>query len=647
VDSVQEAPSLGSKYRCPPKGWVVVTLALPGLAILMALLQLFNWRPFGFVLLETVYFYFVVAAFLPLCFLWIPASRQSPKDRIPWYDVSFFLLSLVIPLYYVYHITEVLAGAWEISAPLEAAIPGAILWLLVLEAGRRAAGPIFCGIIAFFSFYPVFGSYMPGILWAPNVSFLPLATFHAVGEESLMGMPMRVFARIVLGFMVFAIVLQAVGAGKFFNDMAMALVGKTRAGVAKVAIISSAFFGSISGASMANVLVTGAFTIPAMKREGLAPHLAGAVEAIASTGGILMPPVMGATAFLMAEFLGVSYREVAIAAVVPSILYYLSLFAHIDAHAARQGLKPSSIVVEVPPVWRILVGNLHIIISFIVLILLIFFLSLISQAPWIAAVLAIGFGMFRKETRLTLKRFIISVQDLGRILGELVATLAPIGLIMGSLIVAGIAFNLPYLLVRMSGGNVYFLLMLGAVAAFILGMGVPILAVYIFLAIVLAPALVQVGINAMAAHLFVLYWAMLACITPPVAVTAIVAASVAEASPMKTALYSMRLALSKYILPFIFVLSPALILQGTVTDSLTIIPSTIVGFVVISGAIEGYFWGIGRITITRRVLLLCAGLLLSWSSLGTDICGLSILVLFFISHYLLRWRKTPKSLPYT
>jgi len=615
-------------------------MVLPMAVLVLAFTQTFHLRPFGIAMVDISYHYLLLALLLPLCFIWIPASRKVPKDGLPWYDFLLLLISLSIPIFFVYHSADVLGG-WNVTAPPSVVALSLVLWLVVLEGARRAAGPVFAGIIGFFSFYPLFAVYMPGILWAPSVGLSFLVAFQIISVESLMGIVMKVFGNIIVGFMVFAVVVQMVGAGKFFNDLALAMVGNTRAGIAKVSVVSSALFGSLSGASMANVFVTGAFTIPAMKREGFPAPLAAAVEAVASTGGILMPPVMGSVAFIMAEFMGVSYAEVAIAALVPIILYYVCLFAHVDSWAARVGLKPPPITVEVPPIWRTLVNNFHIIVSFIVLILLIFFLRLTSQSPWIACAFVIVLGMFRKETRITPKRLVGFIEDLGRILGELMATIAPIGLIIGAFVITGIAFNFPYLLVSAAGGNVYLLLLLGALAAFILGMGVPIAAVYIFLAIVLAPALVTVGLDRMAAHLFVLYCAMQACITPPVAITAFAAASIADASPMKTGFYAMRLAVSKYILPFIFVLSPALVLQGTPIEALKVIPSILVGFVVVSGAFEGYFWRIGNLTAVSRAVLLGAGLLLAWPGLLTDYYGAGILVVFFALYSILRWQKSP------
>lgn len=636
--------STPSKYRRGlTKGWKLASIVFPGAAVILALLYLFHWTPFGFLLTDISYLYVLVAAFLPLCFIWIPLSSKAPREGVPWYDSVLAVLSVVPPLYFVFNEWEVLTLGWETGAPTVPLVLSVLLWVLIIEAGRRAAGPVFACVILVFSIYPLFSSLMPGFLWSPSYSFSHLASFHALSEESILGIPLHVFGRLFLGYMIFALVLQALGAGKFFNDLALALVGKTRAGNAKVAIIASGFFGSISGAPIANVMTTGAFTIPAMKKEGLPAYFAGAVEATASAGGALMPPVMGAVAFIMAEFLEVPYAEVCLVAFVPSILYYICLFSQIDSYAARIGLKAPPITVEVPPIWRTLLNNSHIIVSFIALIIMLFFLRLSAQGPWIASAIGIGIAMCMKGTRLHLRGFVRLLEDTGRVLGELMGIMGPVGMIIGSLIITGIAFSLPYEIVGLAGGNWVLVLLLGAVSSFILGMGVTISACYIFLAIVLAPGLVSFGFDIMAVHLFVLYCGMMSYITPPVALTAFAAATISGASPMKTGVQAMKLGVAKYILPFIFVTSPALILRGSVAEMLLVIPTCLIGLVIVSGALEGYFWKLGNLTMAIRVLLFGAGMLLAVPTLNTDIYGIIAFVVLFGLAYLLRRGGSPLS----
>jgi TRAP transporter 4TM/12TM fusion protein len=454
-----------------------------------------------------------------------------------------------------------------------------------------------------------------------------------------MGIPLHVFGRLFFGFMIFAIILQRLGAGQFFNDLALAWIGKTKSGNAKVAIIASGFFSSKSGAPIANVMTTGAFTIPAMKKEGLPAHFAGAVEATASSGGALMPPVMGAVAFIMAEFLGVPYSEVAIAAAVPSVLYFLCLFAQIDSYGKRIGLVPPEITVDVPPVWLSMLRNSHIILSFGVLLYALFFLQLAAQGAWIATAAAIILALFRKETRLNFKGFVLMLADVGRVLGELMGIMGPVGMIIGSFIITGIAYSLPNEIVSLAGGSIVLVLLFGAIALFVLGMGVTISACYIFLAIVLAPGLVEFGFDPMAVHLFILYCGMMSYITPPVALTAFAAATISGANPMKTGFTAMKLGIAKYILPFIFILSPALILRGPVGESVYVITTCAIGLVILSGALEGYFWHLGNLKIPTRIILFTAGLLIAIPNVYTDLIGAIIFVVFFTAGFLLRGRE--------
>ena len=352
-----------------------------------------------------------------------------------------------------------------------------------------------------------------------------------------------------------------------------------------------------------------------------------------------MPPIMGTAAFLMAEFLQIPYVEVAIAAAIPAILYYVCLFAQIDSYAARVGLRPKTIILEVPPVWRTLRDNLHIILSFFLLVSILFVLRWTDQAPWIATAAAIILAMFRKETRLNPRTFIGLLEAVGRSLGELLSIMGPVGLIIGSFVLTGVAFSLPHEMLRMAGGNMFFLLLLGALAAFILGMGLNIAATYIFLAIAVAPGLALAGFDLMASHLFVLYCAVWSHITPPVAMSAFAAASISGASPMRTGFKAMQLGVAKYMLPFIFIISPALILRGPVSDMLLVIPTALIGLVIVSGALEGYFWRIGNLTIVSQGLFFGCGLLIAMPGMSTDLYGLGALVLLFVLVNLLRGRS--------
>ena len=640
----KETPDAVASYRSLTTGWQITSAGLSLIGVLWVINYVFYLRPFGFVPIDSVFLYVLLAIFLPLSFIWFPPSAKAGKTRVPWYDILLSAACLVVCLYFVYHQNEIIMGGWGSGgAPPDAIIFSFILWLLAIEAGRRAAGPVFGAVVLFFSFYPLFAHLMPALLLGPALSFDFLAGFHGTNEESIIGIPMIIFGRLLVGYMVYAIALKKLGAGEFFMGLAMAVVGKTRGGSAKVAIFASGFFGSISGSAMANVMTTGTITIPAMKRDGLPPYFAGAVEAAASSGGTLMPPIMGVTAFIMSEFLGVPYVEVVLAAAVPAALYYICLFAQIDSFAAKIGLE-APMTAEAPPIHRFLFNHFHIILSFVLLILQLFFLRLDSQAPWYATGLAIFLAMLRKKTRLNFRFFLGIFVEAGKVLGGLSGIMAAVGLILGSLVVTGIAHSLPYSLVSLAGGNIYAMLFFGALACFILGMGLTVSAVYVFLAIVLAPGLVSAGLNVMAVHLFVLYCGIWSTITPPVALAAFVAASMSGASSMKTGFQAMQLGVAKYVLPFAFVLSPALILHGTPMEIIRDCFTCLVGLVILSGALEGYFWRIGHLTIISRVLFSAAGMLLtlpiSIAGISSHLYGGSAFVIILGLYYFLACRRS-------
>lgn len=621
-----------AKYRRPSGKWRIVTIGFPVVTIAVAVIHLFYYAPFGILLTGLSYILILMAAFLPLNYLWIPFNKKAPRDRIPWYDIVLAVLAAGIPFYIVSHQIEIFLGGWEVKAPLVPFVLGTILILFVLEAARRSGGPILFLVVLGFAVYPIWSVYCPiDMFWGPSMSFRELISGQVYSELGLMGNIMSLFGELVMGFMAFAVAIQGVGAGDFFNELAQAIVGKTRGGNAKVAIVASAFFASISGAGAPNVLTTGAFTIPAMKKEGLPAHFAGGVEAAASSGGTITPPVMGAAAFLMAEFVGISYAAVCIAAAIPAALYFLCLFSQIDAYAARIKLMPPPVTVKVPPIWKTILRNYHIVIGIGSLVAILFLYRMASQAPWMATAIALVLAMSQKRSRIYFGDFLRLLESIGRTLCDLMPILASVGLIVGALTFTGVALSLPHEIVSASGGNMYLLLFIGAVTALILGMGVTTSAIYIFLAIVLAPALVDFGFNIVAVHLFIIFCGAWSHITPPVALAAYTAASVAEADFIKTCFAAMKLGVAKYLLPFVFVLSPALILQqGTALEILQVIISTALGLSIIGGALEGYFWYLGGIRLLIRALFFTAGFLLVMPGMTTNLYGIGLAIIVFI-----------------
>jgi len=603
-------------------------------ALAIVFSYVFSFNPFGGVQVDFFYLYLLLAFFLPLLFLWTPA-RAADKNRLPWYDLLAAFLGFIIPAYFATRAEEILYG-WHEIGPLHAVVMGCIYFVIVIEAARRSAGMVFAIVILIFALYPVFSSYMPGFFYCPMDFSLPRTiSIHMFSTESLMGAPLHVLGEIIIGYYIFAQMINAAGAGKFFTDLALALFGKTRAGAAKTACVSSGLFGSISGSGIANVLTTGIFTIPTMKKEGLPPYFAGAVEACASNGGILLPPIMGAIGFIMAQFMEVPYPTVAMVAVVPAILYYAVIFMQIDAYAGLHGMKPPPILGEVPPIWQSILRNWHIVASIGIVTFIMFVLYLVDWAPWMASLFLFVMIMVRKASRLKGNEIFDLFGALGRSVAQVTALFAAIGMVMGSFVVTGLAYSFPYQVSRLSGDNLFAMLLLGAASCFILGMGIPIIAVYIFLAIVVAPGLIAAGLNEFAVHFFLVYCACWASLTPPVATVAYVAAELAGAPPMKTGFYSMRLASAKFILPFFFVINPALILRGnSVLEEIWMISTCFFGLMLISAALEGYLWLIGKIGWLARISLFAAGFLIAMPTLGSDYWGMglaasSIAVLWF------------------
>ncbi|MDG2284815.1 MAG: TRAP transporter fused permease subunit, partial [Alphaproteobacteria bacterium] len=381
-------------------------------------------------------------------------------------------------------------------------------------------------------------------------------------------------------------------------------LGKSRGGPAKVAILSSGFFGSLSGSVISNVVTTGQLTIPTMKKAGYSSSYAGAVEACASTGGTLMPPVMGAVAFIMAEFLNIPYGEIVIAAAVPSIMFYAALLLQVDCHAAVHGLKGQP-AEEIPSLWQTFKEGWYYLFSLALLVYLLVFARLELYAPYYATIaLIVATLLFRKKNRFNFGQFKELIVESTKTISNIIAILAGIGVIVGSLAFTGVGGAFSRELVGIAGDNLWLLLAMGAVTSFLLGMGVTVSACYIFLAIVLGPALIEFGLDPIASHLFILYWGMLSYITPPVALAAVAASVIAGSKQMETAFTAMRLGSIKFILPFILVLTPALILRG---DSVLLMVVTVsavsVAVVLMATGFEGYLYGVGRIGWPVRILL--------------------------------------------
>ncbi|MCZ6592255.1 MAG: TRAP transporter fused permease subunit [Alphaproteobacteria bacterium] len=592
-------------------------MAATVVAVLLAVNQLFNFGFFvGHILLDNHYQYALMGMLVPLVFLVFPVSKKAPSDRVPWYDIALAGLTFAAILFFFVQAETILDRGWEMGAPDRIVVVGYLLWFVVLEATRRTGGMALFTIVAVISFYPLFADTMPTFLSGLPSTLADTAAYHTMSNESLLGIPMRALSNLVIGFLVFGVALTHTGGGKFFIDIAFSLLGHVRGGPAKVAIFASGLMGSMSGSVISNVVTTGVMTIPAMRRTGFTPSQAAGIEACASTGGVLMPPIMGATAFIMAVFLEIPYIEIAVAAIIPSILYYLALFVQIDALAARINM-PGMPREEMPKFGETLRRGWYFIVVFVLLIVMLVFMRREALAPFYATVLLIVINQIVSRDKwglAELKEFILST---GKLLAEITTILVGVGLIVGALSITGMAGTLVNDLIFIAGGNPLILLATGAVTSFILGIGMTVTAAYIFLAIVLAPALIAGGLNPLAVHLFILYWGMVSYITPPVALGAFAAASIAGASAMRTGFQAMRLGSIIYFVPFFFVLDPAFILQAPVDRIVLATLQAVAGVVLIGGALQGYVVGIGDLgkhpvlSWIARGLFIVSGLLLA------------------------------------
>ncbi len=606
-----------------------IDLPLAVATIVVSFITLDNLRLFGtpiltdIIILETHFYYALLGLLLPFCFL---TYRSNTKRDLLALDCVLAAITFIACAWLFLHGEEIVDEGWEFLAPDNAIVMSYLLWVLTLEAVRRAAGTTLFVLVLVFSLYPIYAGNMPEMLQGISIGIAETAAYHVMSIESLLGIPFRAFANLVIGFLVFGVALQYTGGGQFFIDLSFALLGRVRGGPAKVAIVSSGLMGSMSGSVITNVVTTGQLTIPAMKENGFEPKTAGAVESCASTGGVLLPPIMGSTAFVMATFLSMPYYQVALAAAVPALLYFTALFLQIDLYAARHGLKgiPAA---DLPKAWETLKSGWYYIASFVLLVVLLLVMQRESLAPWAATACLLVVNQFSKEHRFNPDRAMKFVIATGRLLVELLAILAGVGLIVGALSVTGLSGTLINDLLFIAGGSIGVLLLMGALTSFILGIGMTVTAAYIFLAIVLAPALIEGGLNPVAVHLFILYWGMLSFITPPVALGAFAAASIARANPVATGFTAMRLGIATYLIPFLFVIQPALILEGSSGATLLSLIEALAGIFLVAAAAQKHVPGIGSIGTLAAIVLGIAGMLVALPDMTLLGLGSNLLLL--------------------
>ena len=469
----------------------------------------------------------------------------------------------------------VCAGAWlsvrypvlqadVIGHETEAMVLAVVLLGLSLEACRRSAGTVLTLVFGVFFVWALFGYLLPGMLATKQVSLTRLLPYLALDTSSMLGTSLMIAATTVLVFMFFGRILQACGGAEFFTDISSSLFGRYRGGTGKVEVVASALFGTISGSAVANVMSTGIITIPNMKKAGYTPQTAGAVEAVSSTGGQIMPPVMGAAAFLMAENLQMRYVEIALAALIPSLLFYVSIFVQVDLEAARRrigGIDPA----ELPVAGKVMRSGWFFLIPFITLFGLMASTDIQAEPSvliGIAALLPFAWAMGYGGKRLTLRGCLDALVATGRDAVDIVVICAVAGAVIGLLNITGLSLSLSLALARLGEGHVGLLLVAVSIMCLVMGMGLPTTGVYLLVAVIAAPSLIQLGIDPLAAHMFVFFFGCLSMITPPVAMAAFAAAHIAQTNPVQVAVTACRLGWPAFAVPFVFVFSPGLLMGG-------------------------------------------------------------------------------------
>lgn len=627
---VQPSPGERVKYR-DLKGLTYYLFCLSAvIAIILAIIYVFGISVAGFFFMSWSYYLIFMGLLFPFVFLLFPPFpiTKSEAGKVPIYDVILAILAFVIPMYLSTVAPILSQRPWAFSPPMHLLIFASILCLLVLEACRRTGGIVFSLISLFFTTYPLYAHFLPGVLKGIRFSFPATVGHHIYGADGILGIPLTVIAELLIGFLLFAGLLIATGAGSFFLRLAMGLAGGFRGGPAKVAVVSSGFMGSLTGSIFANIISTGSITIPAMKKTGFKPYFAGAVEACASTGGVLMPPVMGAVAFVMASMTDIPYHEICLAAFIPSFFFYLALLLQVDLHSTVLNIKGLS-KDQIPLLKETLKDGWHFLFVLFFLIFALLVWRMEERAPFYACGLLILLSMLKKNSRIQSKKHMLSIlESIGKILVETLGIIVPLGLIISGITITGMAPSFASGVISLSHGIPFFALILGAVASYILGMVGLLTPAYIFLAVTLAPPLVKSGFNLMGVHLFVMYYAMLSAITLPVAVGSFLAASIAGAAPMRTALQSMRLAIVLYILPFFFVYRPELILQGdSVFVFLFHFITCLIGIVCLSCAMEGYVYRVGKIGKLARLWFLIGGLLTAAPIFSITLLGFGLILI--------------------
>ncbi len=612
-----------------------------GLRSRLALIVAIVWSVYELAFLCNIFFYMNIVIYplthrainvglvCILVLLLYPPCKTMPTDKLRWYDLLPILI-IIVGCGYVAVNANALVQEGRLAANTFEIILAGLLFVSVIEATRRTVGWILARIIVFAFFYAVYSDHFPGFLKSSGFPYSMTLGWMYLSPDGFWGMIIGVVSTIVAGFIIFGAFLKGVGAIQFFNDLALACAGSMRGGAAKASVIASTFFGTISGSIAANVATTGQITIPLMKSTGFEPNYAGAVESTASTGGMFMPPVMGATAFLIAEFLQTSYWTVCLAALLPGIAYYATLLLQVDLQAAKTRISglPKE---DLPSLKKTLLGGWQYLLPFALLIFLLGVLRYSAQTTIMYTLGAlIVMSCFKRESRLTPRKLLVVLEDSAKGMMQIIPLCAAIGILVGSIDMTGVGTNFTSELLVLSGGSLVIMLLLSAFAAFILGMGMTAVSVYLLTVVLLAPALINAGVEPIAAHLFLFYYGCLSFITPPVCIAAYIAAGISGGNPWKTGFKAMRLGFAAFLVPWIFIFNPSILMIGSVMEIIVGFFLVLLASMSIGIAFEGYF--IQALKSWEVTLLIIGSACQFFPSNAVKVAGVASVALFLFSH---------------
>ncbi|AXF55723.1 TRAP transporter permease [Salicibibacter kimchii] len=585
---------------------------------------------------------------LSLIYILYPINRKAKrKPGVPWYDALLSIISLFSYLYVVWHydrlVSDVLIFGFE---PLDLVV-SLVAIVLLLEATRRAVGMPIVIIAILALLYGVYGhaSWL-GVFSHAGFSWTGMSTQLLYSTEAIFGTPIQVSSTFIFLFLFFGVLLVRTNIGQFFNDIAFRLTGRYTGGTAKAAVAASGLQGMVTGSSVANTVGSGSFTIPMMKRAGFKPEFAGAAEATASTGGQLMPPIMGAAAFIMAEYVGIPYNELIVYAIIPAALYFLGAFLGIHFNAKKDG------IVGVPKSELPSVASFAKRFDMIIPLVTIIGLLLAGYTPTYAALWGIGaafaISFLRKDTRLGLLGILQAMEQGARVALPVIAACASAGIIVGIVVFTGLGGVLANGIIQIAGGNFFLVLFLTMIACIILGMGLPTTANYVVTASVAAPAILAFDVPPVAAHMFVFYFGIVADITPPVCLAAYAGAGIARANPMRTGVNAFKLAIAAFIIPYAFVANPVMVLQGdwTLMELATPLLTAIIGMAAVSASLMGYFFA--NSMFIERIIIFAAGIMAIYPiDVWISLAGVAILVIIAVIQHLRKKKQDQDPTPST